>query len=388
MMPSKESESKRSIQRAFDFSVDEYAARLGKLREYMAAANLDVVLVDQFEHLVYFFGYLPTAALYQGCLVRLEGPPHMIVRALDLPTFRSQSWVDSYTAFADHEDPIGLVAQAIGSGSGHIVVGVEMRSNFLTLARFSQLRALLPMAQFVDVSSFVWELRLTKSEAELDYLRQAAMIADQSMLAAIAAVTNGGSVREPAAAVYSTAIRMGADNGRVALFGYGRSASQFHGRLGTDSLSRGAILHLEMVPQVCGYSARIMRPVIIGTASPEQLDSARRLITIQDDQISAMIPGAIAGEVDAIAREQVLATGLRSEYPNATGYTLGYHATPRTSDFTRAFMPTATWFLEPGMVFHMYLVGKGMAFSETIHITTEGPERLSRLGRELIVAAC
>jgi Xaa-Pro dipeptidase len=92
--------------------------------------------------------------------------------------------------------------------------------------------------------------------------------------------------------------------------------------------------------------------------------------------------------VDRICREGVLKAGLRDTYDNYTGYTLGYYGAllpPRTSDFTRTFLPTADWVLEPGMVFHMYTGARGMAFSETVLVTDTGPERLTRLERRLFV---
>ena len=94
-----------------------------------------------------------------------------------------------------------------------------------------------------------------------------------------------------------------------------------------------------------------------------------------------MKPGAVARDVDRICREAVLAAGLRDRYENATGYTLGYYApwSPRTSDFTRLFIPTADWVLEPGMVFHMYVSAMGLAFSETVAVTESGAERLTQV---------
>jgi len=153
-------------------------------------------------------------------------------------------------------------------------------------------------------------------------------------------------------------------------------------------LSRGDILHMELVPSVNGYSARLMRPTVIGPPSAEQADTAARLIEIQDEQIATMKPGAVARDVDRVCRERVLAAGLRESYDNFTGYTLGYYGAthpPRTSDFTRAFVPTAEWVLEPGMVFHMYTGARGMAFSETVLVTDGGAARLTQLERRLFV---
>jgi Xaa-Pro dipeptidase len=145
---------------------------------------------------------------------------------------------------------------------------------------------------------------------------------------------------------------------------------------------------MELVPSVRGYSARLMRPTVIGRPSAGQAAAAHALVAIQDEQIAAMRPGAAAAAVDRICREGVAKAGLRDAYDNYTGYTLGYYGAilpPRTSDFTRAFLPTADWVLEPGMVFHMYTGAQGMAFSETVLVTEGGPERLTRLERRLFV---
>jgi len=100
-----------------------------------------------------------------------------------------------------------------------------------------------------------------------------------------------------------------------------------------------------------------------------------------------MKPGAVAADVDRIVRDGVLAAKLRERYENATGYTLGYYApwSPRTSDFTRLFVPIATWVLEPGMVFHMYVSAMGLAFSETVLVTEAAAERLTLTERVLFV---
>jgi Xaa-Pro dipeptidase len=98
-----------------------------------------------------------------------------------------------------------------------------------------------------------------------------------------------------------------------------------------------------------------------------------------------MRPGSRAGEIDAILRDAILEAGLRKTYGNFTGYTLGFIGLPKTSDFTRAFLPGSDWFLEEGMVFHMYTYAAGIAFSDTILITSSGSERLTKTERKLFV---
>ncbi len=369
------------------FSRDEYEGRLRAVRHEMAARHIDVLLVDETEHLAYLAGWHASGSRYHGCLVPSDGDPVMVFRRLDEPAFLERSWLREHVCFPDTEDPVEAVVRTITErGWAAARLGVETDSHYLTVQIYEALRRALPHATLVDFATVLRELRLRKSPREIEYLRQAAGIADQAMRDAVAAVGEGLSEREAAVAASRTFLRLGADTARTGPITAGRRSGMLHGLLGDHRLSRGDVLHMELVPSVNGYSSRLMRPTVIGPPSAEQADTAARLIEIQDEQIAAMKPGAVARDVDRVCRARVLAAGLRESYDNFTGYTLGYYGAthpPRTSDFTRAFVPTAEWVLEPGMVFHMYTGARGMAFSETVLVTEGGAERLTRLDRRL-----
>ena len=166
----------------------------------------------------------------------------------------------------------------------------------------------------------------------------------------------------------------------------GRGWDFLHGHLEDTPLSDGDIVHIELAPRISGYSARTMRCVAVGAPAPALVEAGQRLAAIQDRQIAAMSPGAIARDVDAILRQGVLQAGLRDSYDNITGYTLGLYAAagPRTSDFTRIFHPEADWVIEPGMAFHMYASAGGTSLSETVLVSEAGPELLTTLPREVL----
>lgn len=371
------------------FSRAEYADRLRGVRRAMAARQLDLLIVDETEHLAYVAGWHASGSRYHGCLVPAAGDPVMVFRRLDEPAFLERSWLHERVCFADTEDPVDAMARTItarGWEAGRI--GVETDSHYLTVQIYEALRRALPRATFVDFSSVLRELRLRKSPREIEYLRQAAAIADQAMREAVAAVSESVSERAAAVAASAAFLRLGADTGRTGPITAGRRSGTLHGLLGDHRLARGDLVHMELVPSVNGYSARLMRPTVIGAPSVERARTAAQLVEIQDEQIAAMKPGAVARDVDRLCRARVLAAGLRDRYENFTGYTLGYYGAthpPRTSDFTRAFVPTAEWVLEPGMVFHMYTGARGMSFSETVLVTDGGAERLTRLERCLFV---
>lgn len=366
------------------FPVEEFQSRLTALRAIMTRRQVDLVVIDQFEHMVYFGGHLPTAAMYQALLVPLDGDPVAVIRALDAPVFTETSWLSDCVAIGDSDNPLRVVAETIiAKGHGTSTIGVERDSHFLTVNRAMELETRLPDAKVVDFSGHMWEMRQVKSPLELACLEFAAEICDRATSAGFEAAAAGVNEREVCAAITSEALRNGADNTRLVLMASGPRSAALHGALGHRTLADGDILHVEMVPHFRGYTSRIMRPKSISTPTDEQMRIAETMIRIQDEQFGAMKPGAEAKEVDRILRKGILSAGLRQDYTNVTGYTLGLVFIPRTSDFTRVFLADSDWRLEENSVFHMYAWAGGMAFSETVVVTPTGGRRLTKMERKL-----
>ena len=369
------------------FPRDEYDERLARLRAAMIDRDADVVIADESEMLHYFTGFAISENLYRAAVISLAGEPVMTVRKLDETQFLNAAWFDRRRAFEDEEDPVAVVAEVIdGLGAAKGRVGLDMSSYCMPVKRFRRMQAMLPGADFVDFSDVFRPLRLNKSPREIVVMRRAAAIADETMRRAIAAARPGASSRQAAAVASAAFIELGADFGRTGPITVGRGWNFLHGKLSDAPLQPGDVLHIELVPKVNGYCARLMRPAVVGEPSPELAEAARRLIALQDRQIASMVPGARARDVDAILRRGAVEQGLRPDYVNNTGYTLGYYfeQAPRSSDFTRLFTANADWRLEPGMTFHMYTSAvAGIAFSETVHVTPHGPERLTKTERRL-----
>ena len=371
---------------ALSFSKAEYEARWARVRDAMAAAGAELLIVDCVEHMNYLFGYSPPAAIYQPAVLPLEGNPFGVIRSLDLPTFDEQSPGVASIAFEDWDDPLDVLATALRErGWSGKRIAVELDSHFLPVDRYQAMQRKLPDATFVDFSGKLRVIRLFKSPAEIDVMRRVAKIADIGMQASIDTAGAGVNERDCAAALYAAVMKAGADSMRSALMASGSRTASFHGRLGHHVLETGDMLHVESIPLLLGYGARLMRSTLIGAPTPEQSDNAAKLIAFQERQFEAMVPGAAASKVDAVLRSAMLSSGLRQDYRNITGYTLGFIGLPITSDFTRTFWPGADWVLAPGMVFHMYTSACGMAFSDTVLVTERGSECLTRTQRRLFV---
>lgn len=356
----------------------------------MQQASVDVMLVDHGELLAWLTGYTVSETLYRACMVPLEGEPWMVLRQLDEAPCLSQSPQLLVESYRDDEDPWMAVAHSlVRRGYQRAHIGADFTSYSMTVHSWQQLSRHLPEVKWSDLTAASDRLRSVKFPAEIDALRQAASIADTTLKNIGEQARAGWRVRDVAALAAGQFLQLGADTGETGPIVIASGDNGFlHASGHEQHLQRGDVLHVELIPKVQHYSARLMRPFIVGEISLQRAELAQQLIAIQDQQLAAMKPGMIARDVDAIVREAVLSRGLRADYPNITGYALGlYTRTPRPSDFSCSFHAKAEWELEENMVFHMYISAQSLAFSETVRVTPQGAERLTTFPRQLFALA-
>ena len=369
------------------FSREEFAGRVARARTAMAEVGAELLLVDHAECLAWLTGYTVSETMYRAAFLPLEGEPWFVLRDLDAGPCRDACWFADIVGFPDTADPQAVMADEIRRrGLGNARIGADHVSYGFTAATRDRFAALLPQARFVDLPQASDLLRAVKSPAEINQIAEAASIADKAMRSIADRAQPGLSPRAAAAVAAACFLENGADSGETGPILPGIGDHEFlHGVMTAQPLSEGDILHVELIPKLRNYGARLMRPVLIGGDWRGLIPLAERLVALQDEQFAAMRPGTLACEIDAVLREAVLREGLRPVYANVTGYTLGlYGRTPRPSDFSRVFLPNARWRLEEGMVFHMYVTAGGLGFSETIVVETDGCRRLSSLPRKLL----
>ncbi len=371
------------------FEITEFEARLARLRATMAEVGAEVMVVDEAELLCWLTGYMASETMYRAALVPNEGTPWFVLRALDEEVCRQVSWFEDIIGHVDAEDPAEVIAATLKDrGYGNARIGVDSHSYSMSADLYARFHGLLPEATWVPLPGISGRLRALKSAAEVDAIGDAARVADETMDALCSWAKPGISSREAYAQAAAEFVRRGADNGKVGIVVKGVGDSEFlHGHVSDEPLNEGDILHVELVPTVGGYGARLMRPIAIGDAGNHRHQAAERLTALQDAQIEAMVPGVEARVIDSLLRDAVLADNLRPSFDNTCGYTLGlYGWTPRISDFTYNFHRAADWSLQAGMVFHMVLSAQGLGFSESIAVTANGPKRLTTSPRKILQA--
>lgn len=369
------------------FPREEFTARVAKTRAAMAEAGADVLLIDHAEFLAWLTGYTVSETMYRAAFLPREGGPWFVLRELDAGPCRAACWFSDIIGYADTAEPHAVMADELRRrGLAAVRIGADHGSYGFTAATRDRLGALLPEARFIDLPAASDLLRAVKSPLEIVLIGDAAGIADKAMAAIATRARPGFSPRAAAAIAAACFLDNGADTGETGPILPGIGDHEFlHGVMTAQPLQDGDILHVELIPKVRNYGARLMRPVLIGEDRRGLAPLAERLVALQDRQLAAMKPGVLARDVDAILREAVLTEGLRPDYDNVTGYSLGlYGRTPRPSDFSRVFLPSSDWRLEEGMVFHMYVSAGGLGFSESVVVQAGGGQRLTLTPRALL----
>ncbi|SOH92213.1 Xaa-Pro dipeptidase [Monaibacterium marinum] len=371
-----------------------YFDRVERLRTQMRAVGADVFLCDHAEMLAWLTGYTVSETFYRGVVVPLDGDPVWVLREIDVVPCRAATWVGTVLGYADHADAHAVMAEVIGRFAP-ANIGADFTSFGFTAYTRDRLGELLPEARFTNLHDVSNQIRAVKDAGEIENTTRAATIADGAMAAITAALEPGMRPRDAAVIAAHHYLTNGSDDYWVGPISISRRASAgghgmgfLHATFTENRLADGDILHVELVPRIANYSARFMRSIAIGAPRDEDIATMARMQTLQDAQFAAIRPGVKAADADAVLRDAMLAEGLRETYPNITGYQLGLYAkTPRSSDTSLSLHPAANWQFAQGQIFHLYTTAWGLALSETVVVTQDGCQLLTKTPRRILQAS-
>lgn len=378
------------------FCRQEFADRLELVKKQMLARQLDAMLLFAQESMYWLTGYDTFGFCFFQCLVvKNDGQMVLLTRSADLRQAQHTSIIDDIIVWRDAEtadpaDDLRQLAKQLGLAGKRL--GVEYDTHGLTAKNGKALEAQFEnFADLEDASELVPGLRLIKSDAELQYVRKAAQLADAELDAAISTTKAGAFEGDILAAMHGANYAGGGDcAGNEIILGSGRDALLCRNKCGRRNLSPDDQLTLEWAGTSVHYHAAMMQTLVVGKPRPrhEELFAAAKqaLLAVR----SAMVPGNTFGDLyDAHAR--VLdALGLSAHQLNACGYSLGARFAPSWMDGPMFYSNNSQPIL-PGMVLfaHIILFDSESETAMTLgrsYITTKAKaEPLSRHPLDLIV---
>lgn len=379
--------------------LSEAKLRTARLEQKMEEQGLSAALItaeDSIAYLAGFWGYLGIEFGRPSMLVIRPGhDPVVITPLMESEMVSAMTWVEDVRVWED-----------VGPRSWQRVLGDVLGSGQRTLhVERQRLPAIVRNwldeqdLQLGDITPILNELRMIKSELEIDIMKKAGTIAGAMMKAAHSSLRAGAREYESALAVIDAGTRAAAgfltDKGwerfvspmihNLQILQSGPDTSMVHRRASVRQYQQGDPVYFcfcNMV-QFKQYKLGFDRMFHIGSIDAKAEDVQQAAIDAQRRALEAIRPGVRAEEVAAAANEVYRERGYETGY--RTGRAIGTAALEvpelKAGDKT---------ILQPGMTFAVdggiSIDGEcGGRIGDSVVVTEDGFEFLTSYPREILV---
>jgi Xaa-Pro aminopeptidase len=268
------------------------------------------------------------------------------------------------------------------------LTAVAVEADCVTVSFYERLVEALKTTPLTPTTGLVESLREVKDAEEIAHIRAAIQIA-QDAFAVLRAGLRPGLTEKEVADELEHQIRLagGACGAFPAIVGVGPRAALPHGRPIRESRIGDADLVLidwgARGPAGGGYHSDLTRVLVTGKLSPQIESLYEVVLHAQRSAIAAIRAGAIAQEVDAVARRVIEDAGFGREFNHSLGHGIGLaiHELPRLApDQNRPLAAGMVVTVEPGI----YLPGwGGIRIEDDVLVTDDGCEVMTSVTKTL-----
>jgi Xaa-Pro dipeptidase len=379
------------------FPPEELAARREAAAGELARRGLDGLLVFRQESMYYLTGYDTFGYVFFQCLYMGAGGDTitLLTRTPDVRQAEHTSVIEDIRVWFDAEgaDPAMDLKEILEEhGCAGKRLGIETDAYGLTGYNLKRVEAALDgFCELIEASDLVTALRAVKSPAEIEYVREAARLADLGLDRAVEKAAPGVFEGDVLAALQGAIFEGGGDfPANEVIIGSGPRALLFRSAAGMRRMDPVDQLSLEWAGSFRHYHAAMMRTLAVGEASAYQRHLFSSVREALEEMTEALAPGRPVGEVDEAHRRVLDAAGLEEHRFAACGYSLGTTFSPNWMDWPMLFSGNPV-LAEPGMVFFLHCIvadserGVAMSLGHTCLVTEGGRNVLSAQPLDLIV---
>ncbi|OPZ82752.1 MAG: Xaa-Pro aminopeptidase [bacterium ADurb.Bin429] len=377
---------------------EEFVARIARMQEAMAEAGLDGIMVygDEYrkENLRYTSNFWP---IFErgACFIPRQGEPILAGAPEGEKYAREMSaWHDvrNVKEFAcvsvpeEIEYPLAsfssfreILADTLRGGTRLGLVGQwDIPAPIL-----ERVKTAAPGVEIVDAADVINALRLVKSPAEIECLREAGRQACAGYAKLMEYCVPGNTEYQAAGAAEGAARMAGAEGINFMVFGSGPRTATIIGR-DTDRVMRdGDMIMAALAVQYQGYVATVEYPFVVGTATDEQRYFLKVLFEAANVQLTYLRDGVVAGEMVKAVKTVFAKYGMSAYdvYPPMHGIGLAEAESPYPNEHT-TYMFHAGMCVNSDISLFGHPAGSNR-IEEGFVIGQDGPESLTPLIRDL-----
>lgn len=269
------------------------------------------------------------------------------------------------------------------------IENIFVESDFVSLSRYKYLSDLFQDIQIskdnlLDLN--LNKMRAVKSTNELELIKQAQLLTDQTLDYILPRITVGRTEREIMLDMEFFMRSLGAEGVSFDFIVVsGKNSSLPHGVPTDKKIEKGDFVTMDFGGVIGGYCSDMTRTVAIGNISDEQKAIYDITLKAQLAAIDAIKAGALCGDMDKIARDIIYGAGYNGCFGHSLGHSVGIdvHEAPNLSPNNKSVLEFGNVVtVEPGI----YLENKfGVRIEDMVFVTNDGCINLTNSTKELLM---
>ena len=356
---------------------------LDKLVNILQKENIDAILIAPSEEMEFIMGHnTHLCERFQALIIKKDGNYFYICNLLTVdevqsvlgPTVKVYGWFDG-DIFTDTVkkafEEEGLIGKTIAVDS--------TERAFLILQIMEAVDV-----KFVNGKPLLEEMRMIKEDKEIDDLRMAARITDESFEELLNFIKPGITERDIARKMNEIFKEKGADEGFTMVCS-GPNSSYPHYNDDQRVIQEKDIIVLDWGCKYNNMCSDMSRTVFVGGITEEERKVYEIVRASQEAGEKAAVKGAYIPDVDKAARDIIEKAGYGKYFVTRLGHGIGYsvHEAPDIKASNHRHLEKGMVFsIEPGI----YMAGKfGIRIENIVAVTEEGNEVLNKASKEIII---
>lgn len=355
--------------------------RIQRLRSLLEERDLEALLVTHSVNRRYLSGFTGTA----GVILITEKEAFLVTDFRYIE--QAQKQAKGFSIVRHNQDIFEKLAELVIQNK---IRTLGFEQEHLSYGQYRALKEALKESscRLEPTSGLVEKLRLIKDEREIELIRKAVHIADQTFDHILKILKPGMTEREVANELEWTMRKLGATSSSFDIIvASGARSALPHGVASEKVIEEGDLVTLDFGAVYQGYVSDLTRTVAIGEPHPKLREIYGICLEAQKRGVAHIKAGMTGREADALCREYIASHGYGDHFGHSTGHGIGLEIhegptlSPRNETILQAGMIVT---VEPGI----YIPGLGgVRIEDDVLIKEDGNEVLSRSPKELICIA-
>jgi Xaa-Pro dipeptidase len=356
---------------------------LNKLVEILKEKEIDAILIAPSEEMEFIMGHnTHLCERFQALIIKNDGNYFYICNLLTQdeiqsvlgPSIKVYGWFDG-DVFTDTVkkafEEQGLIGKTVAVNS--------------TERAFIILQIMEAMdVKFINGKPFLEDMRIIKNEEELDNLRMAARITDESYDELLEFIKPGIKEADIARKMNEIFKEKGADEGFTMVCS-GPNSSYPHYNDDQRIIQEKDIIVLDWGCKYNNMCADMSRTIFVGGITEEEKKVYEIVKASQEAGEKAAVQGAYIPDVDNVSRDIIEKSGYGEYFFTRLGHGIGYsvHEAPDIKASNKRNLEKGMVFsIEPGI----YLAGNfGIRIENIVAVTEDGNEVLNKASKDIKV---